>query len=104
MFDYSELFSDAKPRIPRDEKQLRFRTKVYHEKIVPFFFDQEDLEKFGAFIIRNGEVSPSAVAKTLLWIIEKLNKDYGITNIKQLLEKVEGAEQEAEEVEGAKQE
>ena len=61
---------------------------------MPFFFDDEDLEKFGAFIIRNGEVSPSAVAKALLWIIEKLSKDYGITNIKQLLEKVEGAKQE----------
>ena len=91
MIDYSELFAEEKPRIPRDEKQLRFRTAVYENKIVPFFFDQEDLKRFGAFIMRNGQVSPSAVAKALLWIIEKLNKDYGITNIKQLLEKVEGA-------------
>ena len=94
MFDYSELFADERPRIPRDEKQLRFRTKIYREKIVPFFFDDEDLQRFGAFIMRNGEVSPSAVAKALLWLIEELKK-LGVNNVKELGErlKVEGAEQ-----------
>jgi len=89
--DYSELFANQKPRVPRYEKQIRFHTNVYNNEVAPFFFDEEDIKKFGAFIMRNGEISPSAVAKVLLWIIRKLKEDYGISNIKELLAKVEGA-------------